>query len=100
MEVVVARSFRHRLIGLALRREPPGHALLIPDCRSVHTFGMRFPIDLFWLDEWGWPIRVDRAVGPRRLLACRRASAVLEVPADHARGLCGILPCAGSGCHG
>ena len=84
MGVVIARSFRRRLLGLALRREPPPDALLIPNCRSVHTFGMRFPIDLFWLDEWGWPIRVDRAVGPWRLRACRQASAVLEAPADQA----------------
>jgi uncharacterized membrane protein (UPF0127 family) len=84
MEVVIARSFRRRLVGLALRRRPPSHALLIPECRSVHTFGMRFPIDLFWLDEWGWPIRVDRAVGPGRVRGCRRASAVLEAPADQA----------------
>src|SRR5436305_5733758 len=80
MEVVVARSLWRRLLGLALRREPPGYALLIPRCRSVHTFGMCFPLDLFWLDEWGWPIRIDRAVPPARIRGCRRASAALEVP--------------------
>ena len=37
-------------VGLALRREPPPHALLIPRCRSVHTFGMRFAIDVAFLD--------------------------------------------------
>jgi len=44
--------------GLALRRES-AEPLLIPRCRSVHTFGMRFALDLFWLDEWGRVLRVD-----------------------------------------
>lgn len=77
-----ASTLTARLLGLAfLRRIPPGHALLIPDCRSVHTFGMRFPIDVAFLDERGRAIRVERAVGPRRVLACRGAFAVLEAPA-------------------
>src|SRR3954447_2089617 len=74
-----ASTLRSRLLGLALLRSlPSGHALLIPDCRSVHTFGMRFPIDVAFLDEHGRPIRVERAVGSRRVLVCRRAFAVIE----------------------
>ena len=77
-----ARSMRARLLGLGLLAElPSGHALLIPDCRSVHTFGMRFAIDVAFLDDRGRPIRVERGVPPRRVLACRRAFAVLETRA-------------------
>lgn len=77
-----ASTLAARLLGLAfLRRMPPGHALFIPDCRSVHTFGMRFPIDVAFLDEAGRVIRVERAVGPRRVLLCRGAFAVLEARA-------------------
>ena len=76
-----ARTFASRLLGLALLRELPfGHALLIPDCRSVHTFGMRYALDLYWLDAAGDLVRVDRAVPPRRLRTCARADSVLEVP--------------------
>src|SRR3954463_1050851 len=76
-----ATTLRARLLGLAwLRAVPPGHALLIPDCRSVHTFGMRFSIDVTFLDERGRPLRVERAVPPRRVLMCRGAFAVLERP--------------------
>jgi hypothetical protein len=78
MEVVVARSLRARLLGLALRRRPPAHALLLPRCRSVHTFGMRFPLDLIWLDRDGRVLRVDEAVPPWRVRSCRHAAAVLE----------------------
>ena len=75
-----ATTLKARLLGLALMREPPPHhhALLIPNCRSVHTFGMRFPIDVTFLDERGRPIRTERSVPPRRVLNERRAVAVLE----------------------
>ena len=78
MEIVVARSPLARLLGLALRRRPPDHALLVPRCRSVHTFGMRFPLDLVWLDGAGRVVRVDEAVPPWRVRSCRGADAVLE----------------------
>ena len=81
MGVKVATSFRERLIGLAFRREPPAEGLLLPRTRSVHTFGMRFALDLHWLDGDGAVVRVDRAVPPRRLRTCLRARSVLEVPA-------------------
>jgi uncharacterized protein len=74
-----ATTLRARLLGLALMRPPPpDHALLIPHCRSVHTFGMRFAIDVKFLDEQGQTIREERAVPPRRLRFERRAFAVLE----------------------
>jgi uncharacterized protein len=78
--VDIAHSRATRARGLALRREPPAQPLLIPRCRSVHTFGMRFPLDLLWLGADGAVVRVDRAVPPRRVRTCPRAKAVLEVP--------------------
>jgi uncharacterized protein len=77
-----ATTLRARLLGLAFLRElPHGHALLIANCRSVHTFGMRFRVDVAWLDERGRVLRVERRVGPRRVLVCRAAFAVLETRA-------------------
>jgi uncharacterized membrane protein (UPF0127 family) len=71
-------TFRRRLIGLAFA--PPA-VLLIPHCRSVHTFGMRHPLDLYWLDG-DRIVRIDRDVPPRRVRVCRRARSVLEVPGE------------------
>jgi uncharacterized protein len=74
-----ATTLRARLLGLAFMGPPPlDHALLIPRCRSVHTFGMRFEIDVTFLDEHGRAIRHARRVGPRRVLFERGAFAVLE----------------------
>jgi uncharacterized protein len=72
---------RARLLGLAgLQRLPPHAGLLLPRTRSVHTFGMRFPLDLIWLDRDGRVVRVDRAVPPGRVRGCRAARAVVELP--------------------
>jgi hypothetical protein len=38
-------------------------------------------LDLVWLDAAGSVVRVDRAVPPRRVRACRAARSVVELPA-------------------
>ena len=81
-EVRLARGFRARLLGLAaLKSSEVGNGLLIPRCSSVHTFGMRFALDLCFLDGAGAVVATRLAVPPKRLAFCRGASAVLELPA-------------------
>ena len=83
--VPVASTRRSRLLGLALLdRDAAGAGLLIPGCRSVHTFGMRFGLDLVFLDSAMAPVSVRRRVPPRRVALERRARAVLELPAGGA----------------
>ena len=78
MDVIVARGCR-RLVGLIGRRSlAAGMALEIPRCRSVHTFGMRFALDLVWLDGDRRVVRIDYAVPPWRVRWCREARSVLE----------------------
>jgi uncharacterized membrane protein (UPF0127 family) len=80
--VPVATRLGSRLLGLALLdRERGGEGLLIPNCRSVHTVGMRFAIDLVFLAADGRVIELRREVPPGRLVRCRAAESVLELPA-------------------
>lgn len=81
LEVPIATGVRARLLGLAhLDPDQVGPGLLIPRCRSVHTFGMRFALDLVFLDRRGLPLATRIAVPPRRLAGHRDAAAVLELP--------------------
>jgi uncharacterized membrane protein (UPF0127 family) len=81
--VPVASSPCSRLLGLALlERGRSGAGLLLPRCRSVHTFGMFFDLDIRFIDPAGHEIRTVLAVPPGRILFERLAAAVLEVPAE------------------
>ena len=62
-----------------------GEGLWIMPCESVHTFFMRFPIDLVYLDRKHRVRKVRSAVGAWRLSACFTAHSVLELPAGTAR---------------
>ena len=71
-----------RLAGLAgLRALPRRTGLLLPDCRSVHTAGMRFRLDLIWLDDDGAIVDVTASVAPWRIVTRAHARAVVESPA-------------------
>jgi len=84
--VPIATTRSSRLLGLALlRREAAGTGLLIPGCRSVHTFGMRFGLDLVFLGEHLLPVSTRR-VPPGRIAFEPRAQAVLELPASGTGG--------------
>ncbi|MBI3322007.1 MAG: DUF192 domain-containing protein [Candidatus Omnitrophica bacterium] len=69
VEARAACSWRSRLVGLLGRRAlAEGEALFFPHCRSIHTIGMRFPIDAIFVDR-AWRVVAVRAhLGPGRLL--------------------------------
>lgn len=53
-KVDVARGFWRRAVGLLDRRGlPEREGLLIPHCSAVHTFGMRFAIDVLFVNDEG-----------------------------------------------
>lgn len=61
---------------------PAGHGLVIAPSQGVHTFGMRFPIDIVFVRRDGRVVRCRRNVAPRRLAIWLTAFAVIEVAAD------------------
>jgi uncharacterized protein len=99
LRIAVARSRRARLCGLARLSElPPDRALLLERCRSVHTFGMRFALDLIWLDEARQVVRLDAAVPPRRIRSCREARHVVEVTAGAGPAWAAVAQALGDAC--
>jgi uncharacterized protein len=85
LTVIEARTSKARRRGLArLDSLPHDQALLIPRCPAIHTFGMRFALDLIWLGKGGRMVRVDRSVARGRMRICLRARSVVETTAGAA----------------
>jgi uncharacterized membrane protein (UPF0127 family) len=82
---VVANTMLPRMRGLLGQRSlPAGEGLLIRPAPSVHTFFMRFPIDVVFVSRAGEVLKVSADVGPWRARSCRGAYAVLELAAGEA----------------
>jgi uncharacterized membrane protein (UPF0127 family) len=79
-----------RMKGLLGRSSlPPGEGILLEPAASVHTFFMRFPIDLVFLDRELAVLDVRSDVPAWRTAACKGARSTLELPSGEAarRGL-------------
>ncbi len=84
LALVQAATLRSRQRGLGgLDALAPEQALELP-VSSVHTFTMRFGLDLIWLDRDRRVLRVDRNVPRWRVRVCWRAHSVIETAAGRA----------------
>lgn len=81
--VQLVRSFTARFVGMIGRRSLDDHdGLLLAPCRSVHTLGLRFAIDIVFLDAGLKVLEVTSHVRPWRFVcAPRRACYVLGLRA-------------------
>lgn len=79
-EVIEARTAWSRMIGLLAHASlPVGEGLLLAPAWSIHTWFMRFPIDVVFLDRDLLVLRVFPALRPWRLVSgTRKAHTVLE----------------------
>jgi uncharacterized membrane protein (UPF0127 family) len=59
----------------------PGEGLWIAPCEAVHTFGMKFAIDVVFLSRSKKVLKVRKNMGRRGISICLRAHSVLELPA-------------------
>lgn len=77
----VASSWGSRLEGLLLTRAEDASPLLLVDCPSIHTVGMRYPIDVALIGD-GQVLRAERGVRPGRIVHAKGASWALERPSS------------------
>jgi hypothetical protein len=84
MEVADSSSARNKGL-LGRERLAPGEGLWISPCEAVHTFWMRFSIDLVYLDRKDRIKKLRGEVRPWRLSACLTAHSVLELPSGTIR---------------
>lgn len=81
----VADTSKKRRAGLLHYESfPAGSGLWIVPCEAVHTIGMKFPIDVVFLNKRRKVLKIRSRMVPWRISGCLRAHSVLELPAGTA----------------
>jgi uncharacterized membrane protein (UPF0127 family) len=84
VEIAATRTTRRKgLLGRGHLDE--ASALLLAPCTAVHTVGMRFAIDVVFVDRQGYAVKVVRELRPWRIALATKARAVIEMPAGTLR---------------
>lgn len=86
--LLVTRGPLERMRGLLWR--PPlreGEGMYIDRCNAIHTVGMRYAIDVAFLDASGAVVRVVEALAPMRMALCWGARATVELAAGECERL-------------
>lgn len=80
-QVEIAGTFWQRLIGLLGRSGiKQNQGLLLPECNAVHSFMMRFPIDILFLDQERIVTKTVHRLKPNRMMfSSRRTRNTLEL---------------------
>ena len=87
-ELALTRRTRRR--GLLSRRGlDPSAALVLAPCAAIHTVGMRFTIDVLFVNRAGRVVKVVSDLPPWRLAGAMRAHAAIELAAGALRA-CGV----------
>lgn len=77
-----ANNWYRRMVGLLSRRKLYiGEGLWLSPCHSIHTIGMRFSIDVIFLDEHNYIKHIVEDLKPYRIcVSCNESVSVLELP--------------------
>lgn len=91
--IEVAKSFFSKLTGLIFKKNLKiGQGFLIENCSSIHTFWLRFPIDVLFLDKNNKILHVITNLKPFRITPFIKGSVkVLEIKAGEIKRL-GLKP--------
>jgi uncharacterized membrane protein (UPF0127 family) len=82
LRVRVAKTLWRRAVGLLNTPSlPAGEGLWITPCKSIHTFFMRYPIDVVFLNGQNMVIYAKTLPPWRASAWCPKALGVLELPA-------------------
>lgn len=87
LEARILGTWAERLKGL-LGTGADACPVLLMRCSSVHTYGMRYPLDLAFIGERGEVLEVARSVAPGEVVSRAGAFCVLERPARDGAWLC------------
>lgn len=82
-KITWARSFISRLRGLTFKEIfTQGECFILPDCRMIHTFGMRFPLDIAFISVSNTILYKIYSLEPNQISPLvLKSKMVLELPA-------------------
>lgn len=81
-KVLYCRSLFQRIRGLLGTFKEEAYACWLIPCSSIHTFGMKYPIDLYFLNRRQQIVKIMRNVPPFRCSPIVwKAYSVIEFPA-------------------
>lgn len=81
-KILLADNPLTRVIGLMFKSKPTGDGLLLDPCNSIHTFFMRYPLDVAFLDNSNKIVKIIRGIKPWRMTWIYfKAKKTLELPA-------------------
>ncbi len=79
MKIILANSFKDKLFGLCFKKNVD-YILLFKKCSGIHTFFMKFNIDVIMTDNNHNILHVFKSVSKNKIIYNRNAFFVYEIP--------------------
>ena len=87
-KICIANSFFKRFFGYMLRKNPHHEAILITPCNSIHSFFMRFDIDVLFVDkEFVVVKKIEDMKAGKAIMPVKYATAVVETKAGRFKSI-------------
>ena len=87
LTIKIADTFSKKLLGLMFKKNI-NYGLLIPNCKSIHTFNMKEPIDVLLLDSNYMVLMINKNVLPNKIInfyTKEKHPYILELPAGYSK---------------
>ena len=76
-EIFIADSFLKRFLGFMFHKKPHHEAILIKPCNSIHTFFMKFSIDVLFINDKMEVVKKIEALKPGRIIMPQKKSTMV-----------------------
>lgn len=77
-EVKYAKTYTEKLIGFMFQKKPDLNKIIVfENCKSIHTFNMRFKLDILFLNENYEVLKIIRAVPRRRIISSVKGATIV-----------------------
>jgi len=77
----IAKTFKDRLFGLMGRKSMGCGAMVFPNCKAIHTFFMRFPIDVIYINKDMNVIGIEKNLTPWKISKWHpKTYGIIELP--------------------